>query len=419
VNSNVAAKVRATVNGEVKTLEFTFSDIMYAIEIAGLNCLMVSDTGAGKTQAVSDIAWNHFGGDNNGGSANWADGRPNFEITDLFERTQVDTASGSFDSETARTVKQDRIERTFFAVDEINRAPGPKQNEFFDLADGKYTFNGRRLSLGKDGYSIFFATANLNKVNGDFTVFELDRALLNRAHVTLDMDHYAPTFEDELLIEERKVNPKVDVAQARDISAKIIGANNLLKQKMRNVDPYFMAFRFMVGKGLDYCEQDTYDEKGDVWPMNCSDCSFTKPDLCSMIKSSSTRTITGVKSLAYAISYLAELKYGKDIELDTFDTLLQAFKFTTYHGNLNHVMEQDTYGMRKQRMMNETVDKLGEQCSIVGEYIPIIKAGHDPVLLEFTQDGDTIKTAADDGLQRTLDEKGISYSLVSLEDELN
>ena len=36
-----------------------------AAELAGLNMLFIADTGRGKTQLISDIAWSHFGGDNN------------------------------------------------------------------------------------------------------------------------------------------------------------------------------------------------------------------------------------------------------------------------------------------------------------------------------------------------------------------
>jgi len=253
VNSNIAVKLRAKIDNNYRTLELSVCDLIFAIEIAGLNSLLLSDTGRGKTQLMSDIAWHHYGGDQEQGDANWADGRPSFDITDLFERTQVDLESGKFDSETARQVKDDRIRRMFFGVDEINRAPNPRQNEYFDLADGKYTFNGKRLNLGKEGYAIFMATANLNKMNGDFSgTFELDRALLNRAHVTIDLDHpdFRPTVEDELLIEERKYNPKVDIAYAQNLSDKILIANKKIVHKSKNLNAYLTAFRFFDRKRI-------------------------------------------------------------------------------------------------------------------------------------------------------------------------
>ena len=168
-NTSTAVRFSARIGDETKTIELALADVVYAAELAGLNMLFIADTGRGKTQLISDIAWSHFGGDGgDSGNANWADGRPSFEIEDLFVRSKVDLAKG-YDSDTARQLKGERIKRVCLCVDELNRAPKPKQNEFFDLADGKYTFNGTRHRLGRDGYTLFLATANLNKLNGDFS----------------------------------------------------------------------------------------------------------------------------------------------------------------------------------------------------------------------------------------------------------
>lgn len=422
VNSNIAVKLRAQVEGSLRTIELSVCDLIYAIEIAGLNSLWLSDTGRGKTQLMSDVAWHHYGGDQNRGNANWADGRPSFDITDLFERTQVDLDAGKFDSETVRQIKEDRIRRMFFGVDEINRAPNPRQNEFFDLADGKYTFNGKRFNLGQDGYAIFMATANLNKLNGDFSgTFELDRALLNRAHVTIDLDHldFRPTVEDEMLIEERKANPKVDIAVAQDLSGKILAANREIISKATSLDPYLTAFRFLIGRGLDYCAKDKYKEKGPSFPMQCSDCEKIGKDLCSRIKGSSERTLPAVKSLAYALSYVAKLKTGKEVEIDPMDAALQAFRFTTYHGNLNEIMAEEQYAMRKQIMMDETVEELSKVVDILRPYMPIIIEGREPRLVNFRLRGNQYQFASTPDSRRNLQRRGISYQETKLIEELS
>ncbi|MFH1972462.1 MAG: hypothetical protein ABIJ18_03235 [archaeon] len=421
VNSNTAVRLRANIDGRLQTLELSVCDMAYAIELAGLNSLWLSDTGRGKTQLMSDIAWHHFGGDQEEGDANWADGRPSFDITDLFERTQVDLESGKFDSDTARQVKANRIRRMFFGVDEINRAPNPRQNEFFDLADGKYTFNGRRLDLGKEGYAIFMATANLNKMNGDFSgTFELDRALLNRAHVTIDLDHpdFRPTVEDEMLIEEGKANPKVDIAPAQNLSGKILTANKEIMATARQLNPYFTAFRFLIGRGLDYCATDKYDEKGSNFPMLCAECDDTGKDLCSRVKGSSERTLPAVKSLAYALSYIAKLKTGKEVEIDPLDATLQAFRFTTYHGNLNELMAEDQYAMRKQIMMDETVEKLSGVVDVLRPYLPIMIDGGEPVIVSYQFKGEQFDGPKTDKTISTLRKAGISYQEKGLKAEL-
>src|SRR3989338_10964306 len=67
VNSSIAVRLKGTEDGVEKIIELTTSDLFYAIELAGLNCLVVSDTGKGKTQLMTDIAWHHFGGDQENG----------------------------------------------------------------------------------------------------------------------------------------------------------------------------------------------------------------------------------------------------------------------------------------------------------------------------------------------------------------
>jgi len=420
-NSATAVTLTAQIDGQLRPLTLSVSELVQCIELAGLNALIVSDTGRGKTQLLTDITWHHFGGDQEKGMANWADGRPGFDITDLFERQRVDLSSGHFDSDTARQIKEERTRRLLFGVDELNRAPTIKQNEFFDLAEGKYTFNGRRLSLGSNGYSIFIATANLNKINGDFTgTFQLDRALLNRAHVTLDLDHlpFRPTPEDKMIIDERKANPKVDIPPPKDLSNKIIAANNEIVSAARRMEPYAMAFRFLIDEGLDYCDKDKYKEKS-AFPMLCADCSYSGKELCSLIKSSSDRTTPAVKALAQAFSYMAKLKTGKDVEIDTFDALLQAFRFTTYHGNLNEIIAQEEFAGRKQAMMDKTVEQLRTRIDLFRDYMPALYADHDPVIIEYTDaKAKTIVTPHTPEVKNALKTSGITYHVRNLKDEL-
>ena len=419
-NTNTAVRLRVNVDGKIETISLSLSDLVYAAEIAGLNMLTVADTGRGKTQLMTDIAWHHFGGDQESGNANWADGRPSFDITDLFERQEVDLSSGRFDSNTIRQLRRDKTGRCFFGVDELNRAPNPKQNEFFDLADGKYTFDGQRYKLGRDDYALFMSTANLNKVNGDFSgTFGLDRALLNRAHLTLDLDHkdFRPTAEDELAIEERKANPRVDVPPPQDISDGIIEINHQIREDSRKLDPYLTAFRFLIGRGLDYCDQDKYKDKG-AFPTLCGDCSFRGKDLCSLVKGSSERKIAAIKALAYGLSHIAKLKLGKEVEIDPFDAALQAFRFTTYHGNLNDVIASDEYGERRQTMMDEAVQELSGRVRILEPYIPQMLEGYQPVSLVYNSNGKERRATRTDELVAKLDKNKISYQTTNLKTEL-
>src|SRR3989338_11395407 len=107
VNSSTAVTLKVKDGKVVKDLPLTLCDVVAAAELAGLSMLFVSDTGRGKTQLVSDIVWHHFGGDDENGSANWADGRPGFEIQELFERTKIDKKADVYDSDEATQLKQE------------------------------------------------------------------------------------------------------------------------------------------------------------------------------------------------------------------------------------------------------------------------------------------------------------------------
>ena len=371
---------------------------------------------------VFDIVWHHFGGDDENGSANWADGRPGFEIQELFERTKIDKKADVYDSDEATQLKQERTSRPLFVVDEINRAPRIKQNEFFDSAEGKYTFRGRRLKLGREGYADFLATANLNKSNGDFQgTFELDRALLNRAHLTIDLDHKAfrPTPEDKIAISEREANPRLSVADPRDISDKIIGEHKDIMAKTRTSDPYMLAFSFMIDDGLNFCNKDRFQEKTTTFPMICGDCTYSGKEMCSLVKSSSDRTTKAVRALAYGLARVVELKLGRPVEVDALDAALQAYKFTTYHGNLNDVIAQADFGSRKQELMKQVLDKLGERVDLLRAYLPIIIAeGRQPVVVVYTAGGKETRVERSNNIINALRRKGVSYQEKDLRTEL-
>lgn len=421
VNSSTAVTLKVKAGEAVKDIPLTLCDVVAAAELAGLNMLFVSDTGRGKTQLVSDIVWNHFGGHDNDGSANWADGRPNFEIQELFERTRIDKNAAVYDSDEATQLKEERTSRPLIVVDEINRAPKIKQNEFFDLAEGKYTFRGRRLKLGRDGYAGFLATANLNKSNGDFQgTFELDRALLNRAHLTIDLDHrtFRPTSEDKIVINEKIADPRLIVANPRDISSKIISEHRDLMAKTSVFDPYMLAFSFMIDDGLNFCDKDPYKEKTTTFPMLCGDCDYVGKDMCSLVKSSSDRTTKAVKALAYGLARITELKLGKPVEVDALDANLQAYKFTTYHGNLNDIMAQADFGSRKQELMEQVVSKLGNCVDLLRTYFPIINEGREPIVVIYTISGKERRVERSTEVINILRKKDISYQEKDFRTEL-
>lgn len=430
VNSNVAVRFPARVAGKRKNIELSVSDLAKAIVLGSIGSLWVSDTGKGKSTLMDDIAWHYFNGDarNQDGKASIQMGRKNFEIEDLLVRTQVDLGTGKYDSNTIRQIDSNMASRLFFGIHEINRAPSPIQNDFMDFANGEYNFKGANVKLGSDGYVLFMANGNLNKFNGEFKgTSDMDRALLNRANVTIDLDHpdFRPTPEDEMVIDELKSRKKEGSRTANpppnNLSEKILLAHNEIVSGLNQRDPYFDAIRFVIGRGLDYCDADAvYHDKTCIFPMKCTeDCTFAGKDLCSRIKGSSERTLIGMKKLANALVYVAELKEGKKIDADSIDVALQAFRLTPYHGNLNEHLSREEFSERRQAMMDSLIQSgLEPVAELLKLYIPVILRGNEPRLMKYTNNGKEITAPNTQALQDALKKKSVSFVETDLEAEL-
>ena len=416
-NSAVVMSLNGEADEKPKRVDLTFSDVMYAAELSGLNGFLLSDTGRGKTQLVSDIYNAHFGGE-----GNWTQGRREMNVMDLFEVTRADLTGKKFDSDQARQLLEERVSCLLNVVDELNRAPGPVQADCFDLADGKYAFKGKPIRLGREGYSLFLATANINKAgdNGFTGTFEVDRALWNRAHLTIDLDHKAfrPTADDLLAIRERHADPRVKYAEPKDLSAEILAAHKRIKEQARQPLLEARIFGFLIDAGLDYCRKDDLlKEKQGTFPMKCLDCPHIG-DICSQVKSSSERTVESVALLAHALGYVAELKYG-EVALDPFDLLTHAFRFTSYHGNLNEVIANDTYAGRRQLMMDRMVnERLGPLINIIRAHVSDQRLY--PLVLEYTDNGTPKKiyTPQTKGTEGLLKKKRIQYQTLDLSAQL-
>ena len=206
---------------QVGNVDVTLTDAVIAAVLGGLNVLLVGDTGTGKTQLASDIYNHYFEGNKEGV---WFKARPDTEISDIFVRLNKEKIR--------KESNRENIRKMCFVVDEVNRAPGPVQDQFLGLGDGNIeTPEGRQINLGVNGYSFLISTANIG--NGEFTgTFDMDKALLNRFHITLDLDYYGKTLEDEFAVNrEGSANPKVRVeSSSRDLSKKILSSYQKIRE---------------------------------------------------------------------------------------------------------------------------------------------------------------------------------------------
>jgi len=258
-------KGKYTNNKEVTLGNRTFNVrdlVLKAPLIAGLNVYCVGGTGEGKTQIAHDLA-SYFGD-----SYCYAIGRPDFEPRELFEHVRLDRLREALtDSELVELTNN--IGKNVFYVDELNRCPPVVQNYFFDLFDGKLVHRGKILRLGKQGYSVGFATGNLG--DGSYVgISDSDRALKDRMHLIVKLDHpnFATTELDDFEIFGKKLNPRTGLPeQSGDISDRIIKLNQEFQQ--RKVDPLLPALGVFLTKGLDYLEDTAQQSKRAVelkWP---------------------------------------------------------------------------------------------------------------------------------------------------------
>jgi len=370
VNSCPAVTFTAYGKKGKELIELPFSDIPKAIMLFGGSFLSVGDTGCGKSQLMIDIHRNYFGGNaDDGGKSNWTQARNDFSAENFFMTLNQDkVGEGKGMLAEARVPVKKRVKALCNIVDEVNLTIPEIQVEFFGMAEGRH--KGTRL--GDKGYYAFMASCNLNRLNGEFAgTSQISRALLNRFHFTFDFDYFPRTEEDESILEERENTGRLELAPIRDISDKIIQSHSDIQAKSSQKDPWLDAYIRFFSTGLEYCNIDGDKRKKTVWPMRCSNCDFKteEKDLCSLVKQSTPRTKKALKLFANSLNYIVNLKHGNK-SLDPFDLVSEAFKFTTYHGNLNSIeTASEKYNGEHQEQMRDVLGKIREAVTPIKPYI--------------------------------------------------
>lgn len=354
--------------------EFSARDVLVkAPLIAGLNTYYVGGTGEGKTQLGHDLL--SLAGEN----GCYAMGRPDFEPGDLLRQVNL---------ENIRKAKTDKdliqltenVRKNVFLIDELNRCPPIVQNYFFDFFDGKMVYNGKTMKLGDGKYSVGFATGNLG--DGEYVgVSESDRALLDRLHLIIKLDHpdYRPTNLNMLeLFMSGKKNPRTESPQD---SSKVT-LQNILELNTefgkREVDFILPTLGVYLTRGLDYLENVSGHSKKALdtrWPRIEGIREDTDENKLFPL---SPRAVFSAMGLSSALEMIAEAKQesGKLPEtLDKVELFLDSLRLTApYSGVLAQQYIEQEYNGSVYSAFDSLVGKDSSNRREIREKVPLIES---------------------------------------------
>jgi len=295
--------------------------------IAGLNVYLVGGTGEGKTQLANGLAGLF------GDSYCYAEGRPDFESSELLKHMNLGKLKQAT-SDRELVELTENVNKALYYVDELNRCPPIIQNYFLNFFDGKFVHNGKVYRLGKKGYSVGYASANLG--DGEFVgTQDSDRALKDRMHLIVKIDDplFCTTEDDDGVIFEGKKDPRaVAPLEGTNCLEDILSLHEMFKA--RPVPTILPCLGIYFHKGLDYVENTARHSKrvlDQVWPNHQSIRQDTDE---SKIMPLSKRSILATMALTQALEMIAEAK-GHHVQ-DSGKLFLDALRFTVpYSGVLS------------------------------------------------------------------------------------
>lgn len=330
--------------------ELNVEQVSIAGIIAGLNVLLLGEKGMGKTQLMRGINNKLFNG--NGTSIR---AHPDLRVKDVYEK---------FSIEDFQTSMNGLVENVFTEIDEINRAPTMVQNELFHICDGYILFKGKRVELGKGFHSVM-ASANM----GYAGTFDMDDALRDRFHVTIDLNEYPTTSDDDLEFLVDTFDPRPKDAGFSDHVKDIL----LLNQEVRNqkFKPEAYVTLLYLMSSLDYCERSSNKSKLSVikdLPNLCDSCNRLGSG-CGYIKPGSKRTVTAVKSLAASMRLIADID-GEERNLVGYEDVLEAFGFVApYSGMFNEQWVAKNYHSSDVQAVKEVKKQIRADIESKMEYL--------------------------------------------------
>ena len=287
--------------------DFCIDDVLLMAIFSEQNVCLVGSSGTGKTLLARSVLSSVF--------SDFSDVRcyPGLKKEELFGDLDFEVIkSGGHLRDAFKS--SELVNSDALLIDEINRAPTPIQNIFLDVLQGELSIEGKRYPVGRGGYFVVFATANIgNRYAGTFT---MDPALKERFSIEIPVDCFAPSFEDkERVIRERKSGR---IVLKEDERGAVVERGELVQERdrIREIKLSEDAILFLQYlEMLDICEKSPTGRKRDsnFLPSYCKSCRFLDKGCRFIISGLSISTIRDIAS--FSRTYAA-FKGHEDVKLE-------------------------------------------------------------------------------------------------------
>jgi len=345
--------------------EMKVEDIVVTSLYGGINLLLVSERGEGKTQILNDVAYGIFGG-----KATYIRASPDMDVKGIYTALNLEKLKNK-EGTTEDIVKiVEQAKNPFTAIDELNRAPPIVQNQFLNLLDGYIEVGGKRYYLGVDiggeKYHVGFATINLGN-HRYLGTFDIDFAILDRFGIVLNLDYYPPKVEDliEILFSE---NPKLNIPETHDKSEKIFeGYKNV---KKRSLPMEALILSLYLREGVDYISSEPYSQRktGGILPEGVHEGG----DIQRLMRPISIRSMKNFSQLYKSLNYVAELKGCTSEEDYYFENALEVLKLVLpYSGSLKKEIVDSRYYGNPVLAAEDIIKELREKFEVIKDRIAL------------------------------------------------
>jgi len=325
---------------ELHGVPIFMNDIVDASLTGRLNLFLQGDTGSGKTQLARD-AMSYFPD-----KSLFVLGRNDMDTRELFQQINPEFFDAvrkgkSIEGLEAKQVT-DAVDYNLVVVDEMPNCVPAVRGQLFNLFDGFIEIDGKAYPIG-NGYSAGIATGNIGQ---QFTESsnDLGRALKDRMHVIVDVDHFFPSSSDTLEILAGNTNPRVEFTDTQEQDGnEVLKRYEKLSQKPVPLSKLIVANYLL--HGLDYCNQGQSKRKmGSSWPNDVQNHGQGSDE--ALVLPVSPRAAKSIIRLSQSLDDVAVEKgaTSEDAERGAFESMMQAYRLASaYSGVLNDGMVRETY----------------------------------------------------------------------------